>query len=252
MINLKYSEILKIIREENPLVLNLTNQVAANFSANALLAIGASPIMTQAEEEIEELVAVSRALVLNIGTLDKAQVNLMKKALCVAKERNLPVVLDPVGVHATDYRLLSARELLTDGGITVLRGNAAEIMALAGQTGAGQGVDSSVDTHIALPAAEWLLNNYRVVIAISGAVDWVVTQKEQWSHSGGHSMMPKITGMGCVTSALLGAFLAVEKEIDWAVKAMWIVVGKAGEAAARKAKGPGSFIEHFLDELYVG
>ncbi len=238
------------MQAQAPLVLNITNYVAMSLNANALLALGASPIMAHAQEELADLLAHTHALVLNIGTLDPVWVEAMHTALLHAKKLEIPVVLDPVGVHASAYRLSVAKLLLNVGGITVIRGNAAEIMALGEETGKGQGVDSADDTSNAIGAAERLLEHYPLkAVAVSGAVDRVLSVKGKWALARGDAMMQKVTAMGCTASALCGAFLGVEKSTEEALGAALSVMSIAGERAKLKAGGPGSFAMHFLDAL---
>lgn len=243
-------EALQALRVAQPLVLNITNYVAMDFTANALLAIGASPIMTHAREELVDLISNVGALVLNIGTLDPVWVEAMHEALALAKKRGIPVVLDPVGVHATSYRLAVAESLLNAGGISIIRGNAAEIMALGHFVGKGKGVDSRENTAAAIPAAKVCLAQYGTLVAISGAVDQVVGEHGVWALNRGHPLMTKVTAMGCAASSLIGAFLAVSSSVDVAACTALGVMSLAGEAAMQEAKGPGSLAVHFLDALY--
>ncbi len=243
-------EAFQALRVAQPLVLNITNYVAMNFTANALLAIGASPIMTHAKEELADLIPHVGALVLNIGTLDPIWVEAMHEAHALAKKAGVPVVLDPVGAHATPYRLAVAESLLNAGGISVIRGNAAEVMALGHIVGQGKGVDSGEDTAAAIPAARACLEKYGTLVAISGAVDRVVSEQGVWALDRGHPLMTKVTAMGCAVSSLVGAFLAVSPSVEVAACAALGVMSLAGEAAMKEAKGPGSLAVHFLDALY--
>jgi hydroxyethylthiazole kinase len=240
---------LRRIREENPLVHNITNYVVMNTTANALLAIGASPVMAHAMEEVEEMTGLARSLVLNIGTLSGAWVQAMVKAGKEALRRGIPVVLDPVGCGATQFRTTVAQELLREVSPTVIRGNASEIRALLGNTAGTKGVDSRHEPGEIMEEACALSRAAGCVVSVSGPVDLIIKGDRAVRISNGHSMMARVTGMGCTASAITGAFTAVNPEsFDAAVHAM-AIMGVAGEIAAERSSGPGSFQMHFLDVL---
>ncbi|MHB2169074.1 hydroxyethylthiazole kinase [Alsobacter sp. R-9] len=242
--------VLRAVRAERPLVHNITNFVVMNFTANVLLAAGASPAMVHAVEEVEEFVAFSRALVVNIGTLDAGFVAGMERAATAAAKAGVPWVLDPVGVGATGYRNRVAAGLL-DRGPAVVRGNASEIIALAGVSGARpRGVDSAAGSEEALAAARSLSARSGAVVAITGATDYVVSGDDVSGITGGHPMSQDVTGTGCATTALVGACLAVAGPRDGAVAALSLMKAAATRAAAA-AQGPGSFAVHLLDALHA-
>jgi hydroxyethylthiazole kinase len=238
------------IRKINPLVHNITNYVVMNNTANALLAIGASPVMAHAIEEVEDMVGIASALVVNIGTLSPAWVEGMKKAIKAASSKGIPIVFDPVGAGATHYRNQTAEELLKTGTPSIIRGNASEIMALSKSTvSTTKGVDSSQSSESAVEAAQRLASEFSCVVSISGEIDFIVTAKEIHKVANGHSLMPRVTGLGCTASALTGACAAVNDYMfAAAVNAMYIM-GIAGEIAATKAQGTGSMQMHFIDAL---
>jgi hydroxyethylthiazole kinase len=238
------------IRSEAPLVHNITNYVVMNTTANALLAIGASPVMAHATEEVEEMVALARALVLNIGTLSVSWIEAMFKAGRAARRRGIPVVLDPVGAGATRFRTETAERLLAEAAPTIIRGNASEIRALANASGDTKGVDSTHTSEEALDAARSLASRCRCVVVVSGATDRIVSDAGVLRVYNGHPMMPLVTGLGCTATALVGAFAAVNPSPREAAAHAMAVMGIAGEIAAERSAGPGSFQMHFLDALY--
>ena len=238
------------IRAQAPLVHNITNFVVMNSTANALLALGASPVMAHAIEEVEAMVRLSRALVINMGTLSAAWVDAMSLAAMTAVEHGVPIVLDPVGCGATDYRTQVARRLLEVARPSVIRGNASEIRALARCAGSTKGVDSVHSPDEVFDEAMALARSVGCVVSVSGPVDLVVDGQREARIHNGHPLMTRVTGMGCTASALSGAFLAVESNsFEAAIQAM-LTMGVAGELAAQKALGPGSFQMHFLDVLH--
>ena len=238
------------IRNENPLVHNITNYVVMNVTANALLAIGASPVMAHAPEEAAEMVRLAKALVINIGTLSEAWVASMKLAMVAADRLGVPIVFDPVGAGATSYRTRVASELLETAPVRLIRANASEILALAGTVGRTKGVDSLADSADAIEAARKLCSRFGCTVCVSGAIDWIVAHDREAKIFNGHALMSRVTGMGCSASALCAAFVAVNPDAASAATHAMAVMGIAGEIAAGQALGPGSFVPHFLDALY--
>jgi hydroxyethylthiazole kinase len=241
---------LRAVRERAPLVHNVTNLVVMQQTANALLAIGASPIMAHAEAELGELVACAGALVLNIGTLDAPWIRAMEAALDAARSRALPVVLDPVGAGASRLRTDTATRLLEAGGVTILRANASEVLAVAGAAGATRGVDSTHSPDAARDAAHGLAGRYGCAVVVSGAVDLCIDRTREVRVSNGVAMMTRITGMGCTASALCGAFAAVQADALRAAVDAMAVMGVAGELAFAAAQGPGTMAASFFDALH--
>lgn len=242
-------ESLSDLRRTAPLVHNITNYVAMDVTANALLAVGASPAMVHAEAEVEEFVGISGALVVNIGTLSPAWVRAMELAVDRAVALGKPWVLDPVGAGATRYRTDVAGALARRHP-AVLRGNASEIMAVAGAAAATKGVDSIHDSADALEVARSLAVELACTVAVTGAVDYVTDGARVLRVSNGHPMMTRVTALGCTASALTGAFLAVQPDPLLAAAQTLGVLGLAGERAARHVHGPGSFRWRLLDALY--
>jgi hydroxyethylthiazole kinase len=241
---------LQEVRRRAPVVHNITNYVAMEFSANGLLALGASPVMAHAIEEMEDILAISQALVINIGTLSRAWVESMRAAMKAAHQRNLPIVLDPVGVGASWLRTQTARELIQEVAPTIIRGNASEVIALHTDLRTTRGVDSSAAAEEAREAAYQLSRRYGCTVSISGEVDHIISGPREVRVMNGSVLMTRVTAMGCTASALTGAFAAcVSSPLRAAAHAM-AVMGGAGELAARRAQGPGSLPAHFLDSLY--
>lgn len=247
----KTNALLLKIRQEKPLVLNLTNYVTMDLVANGLLSLGASPVMSNAEQEIADLISIARAVIINLGTLNDSFIQLCALACKTANQLAIPVILDPVGVGASHYRTSTALQLIRDFKIAIVRGNASEIMSLAGAAGVPKGVDSTASSMEAIASAAFLAENYAVTVAISGKTDVIVDAKQTAQFEHGSSMMPRITGTGCLLSAVVGAFHAVEPDRFTAAAAATLFYGICGETAAEQATGPGSFRSAFLDALYT-
>lgn len=238
-----------LIRARSPLVHNISNYVAMNFAANALLAIGASPLMSFYPLEMEDLVKACDALVINIGCLDAQQIEAMRLAAATASRLGRPWVLDPVGAGVSGARAELCREL-TGLGPSVIRGNASEISFLAGADEHGsRGVDSTVESRDAVEAARILARSSGAVVSMSGATDYITDGTRLETVTDGDPIMPRVTAMGCTASSITGAFLAVDPDsFDAALNAMRLM-GKAGKKAAGMAAGTGSFAVRFIDCL---
>ncbi|WP_279152659.1 hydroxyethylthiazole kinase [Photobacterium iliopiscarium] len=238
---------LALVREQKPLVVNITNYVVMNNTANALLAIGASPIMAHSRQEMAEMMHIAGSLVINIGTLDSKWIKRMLFAVEQANANNKPIVLDPVGCGASVLRTQTARTLAAKANNLIIRGNASEIIALAGEASQTKGVDALDSSNTALAAAQALVAQYHANVVISGEVDYVVTTSQTISLSNGHHMMPYVTGMGCSLTALTGAFAAIGETSGLAATAIYAI---AGEIAAEKSAGPASLQLNIIDGLY--
>ncbi len=240
---------LQAIRREAPLIQNITNLVSMDVVANGLLALGASPAMVHAIEEVPEFSELANALVVNIGTLSSAWIPSMSKAASSMTENRKPWVLDPVGVGATAYRTSAARDLLAIKP-TVLRGNASEVLALAGAAlKPTKGVDSVHGSDQAVDAARKLAKETGVIVAVTGVVDYITDGERVLLVKNGDPLMTKVTALGCASSAMVAAFLTVEPDPLAAAAEALSVFGLAAERAARKAEGPGSLRWRLLDEL---
>ncbi|RDJ05514.1 hydroxyethylthiazole kinase [Rhizobium grahamii] len=243
------STFLKELREQIPLVHCITNYVAMDIAANVLLAVGASPAMVHAEEEAGEFAKLAGAITINIGTLSSGWLRGMEAAAIAATQSGKPWVLDPVAHYATAFRR-DATELLLKLGPTIIRGNASEIIALAGGAFRGKGVDTGDDVEHAKHSARLLADRHGAVVAVTGAVDFITDGKRAFRIEGGSVLMPRVTALGCSLTCLVGAFAAVRPgaplEATVAAVATFAV---AGELAADKSEGPGSFSWRFLDAL---
>jgi hydroxyethylthiazole kinase len=236
--------------KSNPtLVQSITNYVVMNNTANALLAVGASPIMAHAHPEMADMSKIISSLVINIGTLDEYWVDSMLLAADCANENQKPWVLDPVGAGASAYRNEVLTELLAKKP-SIIRGNASEIMALASVNIQSRGVDSSNSSDEALQAGIELSKETGAVVCISGAKDYIIKEGRVAVISNGHPMMAKVTGMGCTASAIVGAFAGASEDAFLATATAMAVMGVAGDIAAEQATGPGTLQLHFYDALY--
>ena len=247
----KTAENLRKIRASKPLIHNITNFVVMNFTANVLLATGASPVMAHAENEVEEMVGFAGALVLNIGTLTDIWVESMLKAGRRATELGKPIVLDPVGAGATALRTAAAQKILAATKVSVVRGNASEILALGDRKKAGKGVDALHSVEDAGAIAVDLARTLQTTLAITGPVDLVTDGERVVEIANGHRLMPTITGTGCAATAIIGAFLAVDPDPVSAAATALAFFGIAGKKAGVMAGGPGTFMIQLLDALYT-
>lgn len=211
---------LQKLREQNPLILNITNIVVSNYVANGLLSIGASPIMSNAIEEMDELTAICQALVINIGTLTENQVKAMLKAGISANKNKIPVVLDPVGVGATTFRQETVKTLLSEIKFDLIRGNAGEIAHLAQVNWSAKGVDAGEGNADLSQIAKDVALKYSCIVSISGEIDYISDGIKVAKIDNGTSLFPKITGSGCLLSAVCGAFLTLgENKFDLTLSA---------------------------------
>ncbi len=240
---------LKHIREGSPLVHNITNFVVMNLTANALLAVGASPVMAHAAEEVEEMAGLASALVINIGTLSGPWVDAMFLAGRAARRKGIPIILDPVGAGATAYRTDTALRMLAEIPPAILRGNASEIRALARHEGGTRGVDAAHAVESVLDDAKDLSRRHGCVVTVSGPTDLIVHGDRILRVHNGSPLMARVTGMGCTATAITGAFAAVNPDAFRAAAGAMALMGTAGEMAAARAGGPGSFPAAFLDAL---
>ncbi|EGU29262.1 hydroxyethylthiazole kinase [Vibrio scophthalmi] len=241
------TQALSTLRQQKPLVVNITNYVVMNNTANALLAIGASPIMAHSKQEMAEMLSFAGVLVINIGTLDSVWISRMLFAVEQANIHGKIVVLDPVGCGASALRTDTSRKIAQLADKLIIRGNASEIIALAGEQAQSKGVDALDSSEAALGAANFLVKEYQANVVVSGETDYIVSQNHTVTLNNGHAMMPYVTGMGCTLTALTGAFAAIGEETGIAAAA---VLGVAGEIAAENANGPGSLQSNLLDTLY--
>ncbi|MGD0196441.1 MAG: hydroxyethylthiazole kinase [Solirubrobacteraceae bacterium] len=244
------AEDVRRLTQARPLTHCITNIVVTGFTANVLLAIGASPAMVVAEEEAGDFAAAAAALLVNVGTVTPQDLGGMRAAARGAHAAGTPWVLDPVAVGVLGYRTEVVGELLGHAP-TAIRGNASEILALAGESAGGKGVDSTAQSAAALGAARALAKRTGSVVAVSGIVDYVTDGAEVVAVPGGHELMGEVTGTGCALGAVIAAFLAVAPTpLDGAVAASALFAA-AGERAGHESRGPGSFAGAFIDQLHL-
>ena len=243
------AEMLEKVRHKKPVVHSITNFVVMNSTANVLLALGASPIMAHAMEEMEDISAISNCLVINLGTLSKPWIQSMNAAARLARILSKHYVLDPVGSGATKLRTQSAQELIRYAPPTVIRGNASEIMSLSPQGGQTRGVDAMHSVDDAIGAATHMAKSLNTVIAVTGEKDIVTDGYRSFVISGGHPWMAKVTGTGCAATVIVGAFLAIEKDATLAAASGLVFFKLVAERAIDGAKGPGSFWMNVLDQI---
>ena len=242
---------LTAIRNKKPLIHNITNYVVMNYTANALLAMGASPVMAHAQNEVEEMVSVAGALVLNIGTLTDDWIASMIKAGKKASESKTPIILDPVGSGATSLRTSSAKKIIQETRVSVIRGNASEILSLRQENSKTKGVDSIHSVEAAELPARILAGQLESVLAVTGPTDLITDGKQVIRVSNGHPLMGYVTGTGCTATVIIGAFLSVDKDPVSAAATALAFFGLSGEVAAKNASAPGSFMIAMLDALYT-
>jgi hydroxyethylthiazole kinase len=242
--------VLERVRREQPLVHVITNFVTINIVADGLRAFGARPVMAHAHEEIAEITGASRAVVLNLGTPSTERLQAMWICGEHARAHDIPVVLDPVGVGASQFRTTWALEFLAHTGAQVVRGNSGEIAALVGRHGTMSGVDGVIGNVDIVAEARAVARAFNTTVAATGATSLVIDGSHACAIENGHPFLPTITGTGDMASALIGACLAVERNAFIAAASGLIALGLAGEHAGAGARGPGSFRVALLDALY--
>ena len=241
--------VLENLREKKPLILSLTNSVVQNFTANMLLAVGASPVMLNDAEECSQLLEVcGGGLLVNVGTLSTTQAEVMRCAVDAAHAAGIPWVLDPVAVGLLGFRTEFCRELLSMHP-TLIRGNASEIMALAGEAAGGRGTDTTEESSAAVQAARKLAQQCGCTVLVTGPVDYVTDGTRLLALGNGHELMTRVTGVGCAMGALAAACVAAAPDCFTGAAACAAILGLAGERAASRCPRPGSFAAALLDEL---
>jgi hydroxyethylthiazole kinase len=243
---------LRRMREQRPLVHQITNFVVMNETANATLALGALPVMAHAPEEVAEMASMAGALVLNIGTLTRQWVEAMILAGRAADRAGVPVVFDPVGVGATALRTESAQRILHEVAVAVVRGNAAEVATLAGRTAQIRGVESIGGTDDIGELARSAARTLGCTVAVTGPVDAVSDGVTVLLVANGHPLLATVSGTGCIASAITGCFASVapKQPLRAATEAL-VALGVAGEDAAHQSRGPGTFHAALYDALYA-
>ncbi|MFT4060109.1 MAG: hydroxyethylthiazole kinase [Legionella sp.] len=236
------------VRQNKPLILCLTNYVTMDLMANSLLALGAAPVMSESIDEIEEFVTISQAIYINIGTITNAFMERARLAIKIANAQNKPVILDPVGTGASRLRTSAAMELLPL--VSVIRGNASEIISLSGARNVSKGVEATDAVSSAMNSARALAQNYSKIIVITGPEDFVTDGTQQKNLVYGSSLMSLITGMGCTMTAVLSAFVACNPNYYLASVEATAYFGLCGQLTQEQAKVPGLFRQVFIDNLY--
>ncbi|MGO4887639.1 hydroxyethylthiazole kinase [Anaerobacillus sp. MEB173] len=242
---------LENVRDKNPLVHNITNVVVTNFVANGLYALGASPVMAYAIEEVADMAKIAGALVLNIGTLTSTEVEAMIVAGKSANKHQVPIIFDPVGAGATPYRTETSKRILEEVDVAIVRGNAAEIANLIGEEWLIKGVDAGEVSGDVITLAKKAANELKCVIALTGQADVITNGEKLFVVHNGHPMLTKVTGTGCLLTSVVGAFAAISDDLLTSSVAALVYYGIAAELAAKKVddKGPGSFQIEFLNQL---
>lgn len=244
------AETLVRIRERVPLVLSLTNSVVQPITANLLLAVGAAPVMLNDAEECEDLLRTcGNALLVNLGTLSREQADVMRRSADVANAGKIPWVLDPVAVGLLKFRTEFVQEILR-ANPTIIRGNGAEILALAGYDAKSRGPESTCGSDTAVCAAKELAAREKTTVLVTGEIDYVADSGNFSALENGHPLMTRVTGVGCAMGALTAACAAVADTPFHAAVASAALMGIAGEMAFEKSSSPGTFAVALLDALY--
>lgn len=238
-----------LLRHHSPLVHCMTNDVVQSFSANVLLALGASPAMVIDDDEAAQFSALASSLLINVGTLTQERARAMRAAIGSANAAGTPWVLDPVAVGGLTLRTEFAHEVLALHP-AVIRGNASEIRALAGEHGGGRGVDSTDSAAAALPAAQSLARRHATVVVVTGEQDYLTDGERVYCVPGGHVMMTRVVGTGCALSAVVAACCALPGDRLTHVASACALMARAGEQAVAESQGPGSFVPAFIDALW--
>lgn len=248
----------KQTKEQASLIHCITNPISIHDCANVILAAGAKPIMAEHPQEVHEITANAGALLLNLGNITDVRMESMEISLRCANSRGIPVLLDLVGVACSSLRFHYASRLLDIGGVTVLKGNMSELLAIAGQPSHSIGIDAGQEDvlnelnqrHI-IPIFQALSRRTGAVILVSGQTDLIINQEEAYLLTGGHPMMGSVTGTGCMLGALCTAFLPVSEKPLHAVLLGTVMMGIAGETAVSLYPAPGHFQIGLLDQLYL-
>lgn len=252
--NTNLKKILKSIETKKPLIHHITNNVTVNDCANITLNWGALPVMAPGKEEADQMVVSSSALVLNIGTPNKNQLEAMIKAGNKANDLGIPVILDPVGVGATEYRTEIAKKLLAELELSLIKGNKGEISILAGESAKVKGVESVGEYKSIKKSADKLAENQDCIVVVSGVQDLISDGVEFFNLNSGNYLMGEVVGTGCMLGSTLGVFMSVAKELELdyleAAKIAIYCYNFAGEKAALNAETPGAYKIDFMDNIY--
>ena len=242
--------ILEKVRKQKPLVHHLTNWVTIYDCANIVKAFGASPVMAHAPQEAADMTRLASSLVLNIGTLTADFIESMKLSAQSANKKGIPVILDVCGAGATAFRDEKCFDLLKNARIDIIKGNASEIARISGEKIQTKGVDSARVNKNPIGIAHQLASLYKNTVVITGKEDIVADTGKHYIIKNGHVMMSHVVGTGCMAASVIGTFAAVESDLAKAAASALCCFGIAGELAAKKSKGPGTFKEKLFDEVY--
>ena len=251
-----FGELVDKLRKQRPIVHEITNYVTAESCADVALAAGASPIMADEPEEAAEITAGANALILNLGTLNFNKQIAMERSVAAAKAKGIPIILDPVGVMASKFRLNFALKLLNNSCIDIVRGNCSECSALLNGTASGQGIDNiegETEEGVALKVAKDAAAKFNCVFAVTGAIDNISNGKQAVVLNNGHPLLQDITGSGYMTTTLVGCCAAVTKDMLVAAALGVVIMGQSAELAANfleKKDGPGMFKVRLIDCVY--
>jgi len=237
------------VRELHPMIHHITNSVVMNFTANITLAMGAAPVMAPSIAESAEMAGYAGALLLNIGTINPELLESMISAGRAANEKDIPIILDPVGAGATKLRTEAISTILSELNIAVVRGNAGEILSLAGTSGGVRGVDSLTTGEGSEDVFSAFAEETGIVTAVSGPVDFITNGADWVKVHNGNPLMTSITGTGCGATTAAACFAASGTPLLQSVAAGIACYNIAGEITAENCKGPGSFVPEFIDQL---
>jgi hydroxyethylthiazole kinase len=244
------AELIKDVRRNNPLIHHLTNQVVMNFTANGLLAFGGAPVMAKAEKEVADMASAADGVLINIGTLTPEELPAMIKAGISANRKGIPVVLDPVGVAATDFRKDAVKQLTDEIQFTAIKGNAGELAHLVSTPWEARGVDSVGDGD-AKEVVKSVAETFQTSAVITGKTDFIYTDGNLYTNDSGHPLLGKITGAGCLLGSIITACLSTGYAAKDSLLTAVSFYGHAAEFAAQQhnVAGPGSFLPMFIDAL---
>jgi len=246
----KLPALLEQVRSRRPVVHAITNWVTGGDVANSLQALGARPVLAVSPEEVAEITSLADALLLNLGTPAPDRIAAMVLAGHRANELDRPVVFDPVGAGASAFREEACRRILSEVKLAAIRGNRAEIGALAGRGGQLRGIDAVSGPEDLPEAVRILFGRTGAVVAVSGEQDLLFGGHAFITVNSGHPLMARVTGSGCMLAAVMAAFAAVEKDSLAAAVVAVACFKRAGELAGREAAGPGTFKARLLDFLF--
>jgi hydroxyethylthiazole kinase len=243
-------DLLEKIREEKPVVHHLTNWVTIYDCANIVKALGGSPVMAHAKEEVAQMADIASSLVLNIGTLTVDFVEAMKIAAASANRKGIPVILDVCGAGATGLRDQKCFELLDEAKIDIIKGNSSEIARISGESVRTKGVDAAKVNKNMVELARGLAKKRKCTVVVTGKEDIVAGEKKLYIVKNGSPMMTHVVGTGCMATSVIGAFAAVEGDLAYAAASGLVSFEIAAECAAKLSSGPGTFKEKLFDCIY--